>query len=105
MWVFAYKLRFDGHIERYKSRLVAKGFAQRQGIDYTEVWAPTGCLPVLRCLFAYAAAFDYDTIQADIRTAFLNGPLEDTIYLCQPPGFSDNTDRVWKLHKALYGLK
>jgi hypothetical protein len=79
MWVFAYKLRSDGEIERYKSRLVAKGFAQRQGVDYNEVWAPTGCLPVLRCLFAYAAAYDYDIIQADIRTAFLNGPLEDTI--------------------------
>jgi hypothetical protein len=105
MWVFAYKLRADGQIERYKSRLVAKGFAQRPGVDYNEVWAPTGCLPVLRCLFAYAAAYDYDIIQADIRTAFLNGPLEDDIYLRQPPGFSDNTNRVWKLHKALYGLK
>jgi hypothetical protein len=105
MWVFAYKLRADGQIERYKSRLVAKEFAQRPGVDYHEVWALTGCLPVLRCLLAYAAAFDYEIIQADIRTAFLNGPLDDAVYLRQPPGFSDDTNRVWKLHKALHGLK
>jgi hypothetical protein len=105
MWVFAYKLRADGQIQRYKSRLVAKGFAQRPGVDYNEVWAPTGCLLVLRCLLAYAAAFEYEIIQADIRTAFLNGPLEDAFYLRQPPGFTDGTNRVWKPHKALYGLK
>jgi hypothetical protein len=105
MWVFAYIIRSDGEIEQYRSRLVAKGFLQRPGVDYHEVWAPTGCLSVLRCLPAYAVAFDYDIIQADIRTAFLNGPLEDAIFLRQPPGFSDDTNRVWKLHKALYGLK
>jgi hypothetical protein len=74
-------------------------------VDFKETWAPTGSLAVLRCLFAYAATYDYDIIQADIRTAFLNGPLDVEIYLSQPPGFGDGSNRVWKLHKALYGLR
>ena len=105
MWVFAYKVRADNTIERFKSRLVAKGFVQKPGVDFKEVWAPTGSMATLRCLLAYAAAYDYDLEQADIKTAFLNGPLDDTIYLHQPPGYSDGTNRCWKLHKALYGLK
>ena len=104
-WVFALKLRDDGQIERYKARLVAKGFLQRYGVDYTEVWAPTGNTSTLRLLFAIAAARDYDIHQADISTAFLNGDLDDTIYMQQPPKFDDGTLRVWRLRKAIYGLK
>lgn len=105
MWVFAYKVSPGGAIERYKARLVAKGFAQKPGRDYRETWAPTGSLSVLRCLFGLAAAYDYDIVQADIKTAFLNGPLHEPIYMCQPPGFGNDTHQVWFLHKAMYGLK
>jgi hypothetical protein len=58
MWVFAYKVTPSGTIERFKSRLVAKGYAQKPGVDFKETWAPTGSLTVLRCLFAYAAAYN-----------------------------------------------
>jgi hypothetical protein len=80
MWVFAYKVRADGQIEHYKCRLVAQGFAQRPGVDNNEVWAPTSFPAVLRCLLAYATAHDCGTIQADIRSSFLIGPIEDTIH-------------------------
>jgi hypothetical protein len=104
MWVLAYKVTPSGTIERFKGRLIAKGFAQKPGVDFKETWAPTGSLTELFCLFAYAAACDFDIIQTDIRKAFLNGPLDKGIYLAQPPGFNDGTNRVWRLHKALYGL-
>jgi hypothetical protein len=101
MWVFVYKVTPSGTIKRFKSRLAAKGCAQKPGVDFKETWAPTGSLTVLRCLSAYVAACNYIIIQADIRTAFLNESLDMVIYLAQPPRFSDGTNGVWKLHKAL----
>jgi Reverse transcriptase (RNA-dependent DNA polymerase) len=104
-WVFSYKLRPDGNIERYKARLVAKGFTQQEGIDYFEVWAPTGRLSAYRALLAHAAYYGLEVKLLDFTTAFLNGPLEEEIYVKQPPGFEDNTGRVMRLNRALYGLK
>jgi hypothetical protein len=103
--VFSYKLNPDGSIAHYKARLVAKGFTQRPGIDYREVWAPTGKLSTLRALLAFAAAKGYSVHLADITKAFLNGEQEEEIFLAQPPGFDDRSGRVWRLRKALYGLK
>lgn len=104
-WVFFYKLRPDGHVERYKARLVAKSFTQKHGVDFFEVWAPTGRLATYRALLAHAAFYGLEVKLLDFKTAFLNGPLEDEIYCTQPPGFEDGTGRVWRLNRALYGLK
>jgi Reverse transcriptase (RNA-dependent DNA polymerase) len=104
-WVFSYKLRPDGNVERHKARLVAKGYTQQWGIDFFEVWAPTGRMAAYRCLLAHAAHLSLPVYLLDFKTAFLNGPLHEEIYVTQPPGFTDDTARVWRLHRALYGLK
>jgi hypothetical protein len=104
-WVFSYKLRADGNVERHKARLVAKGYTQQWGIDFFEVWAPTGRLAAYRCLLAHAAHLSLPAYLLDFKTTFLNGPLHEKIYVNQPPGFTDGTPRVWRLHRALYGLK
>jgi hypothetical protein len=104
-WVFSYKLRPNGSIERYKARLVAKGFTQQEGIDFCEIWAPTGRLAAYRALLAHAAYYGLEVKLLDFTTAFLNGPLEEEIYVTQPPGFEDGTKRVMRLNRALYGLK
>ena len=105
-WVFSYKLRPDGAVEKHKARLVAKGYTQQYGIDFYEVWAPTGRLAAYRLLLAHAAEHKLPVFLLDFKTAFLNGRLHEEIYVTQPPGFSDSDDtRVWRLHRALYGLK
>lgn len=104
-WVFTYKLRPDGAVERHKARLVAKGYTQQEGIDYYEVWAPTGRLAAYRTLLAHAASNDLPVLLLDFKTAFLNGRLHEEIYVSQPPGFHDGSSHVWRLHRALYGLK
>ena len=106
-WVFKVKTNADGEIERYKARLVAKGFSQVEGIDYTETFAPVAKYGSIRCVLAIAAQLDLEIHQMDVKTAFLNGELEEEIYMRQPPGYtSEQTkDKVWKLKKGLYGLK
>ena len=104
-WVYTYKLRPDGHIERYKARLVAKGFSQKYGVDFYEVWAPTGRLAAYRALLAHAAHYGLQVKFLDFKTAFLNGTLDEEIFVTQPPGYEDGTKRVMRLHRALYGLK
>ena len=88
-WVFSYKLRPDGHIERYKARLVAKGFTQKGGIDYFEVWAPSGRLAAYCALLAHAANSGFPVKLLNFKTAFLNGELDEEIYVIQPPVFDD----------------
>jgi hypothetical protein len=107
MWVYSYKLNEDGSIASYKARLVARGFSQKLGIDYHEVWAPTGKMSTLRALLVIAAQRGYELWQIDITKAFLNGDLEphEEVYVSQPPGFEDSSGRVWRLKKSLYGLK
>jgi hypothetical protein len=105
-WVFTIKTDQEGRIERFKARLVAKGFTQRQGIDYEEVFAPVGKQSTLRAFLAVGAARDHDIHQLDVTAAFLNGALEEEIYMQQPPGFQQGgAGMVWRLHKAVYGLK
>jgi hypothetical protein len=84
---------------------VAKGYTQQYGIDYFEVWAPTGRLAAYRALLTHAAHFDLPVELLDFTTAFLNGPLKEEIYVSQPPGFCDGSRQVWRLQRALYGLK
>ena len=103
-WVFKLKKTINGTIERFKARLVAKGFMQREGIDYNEVFAPTSKHATLRTLMAVVAHNDMELHHLDVKTAFLNGKLEEEIYMQQPPGFEEGS-KVCKLLKTLYGLK
>jgi Reverse transcriptase (RNA-dependent DNA polymerase) len=103
-WVFVIKRDATGNVEKYKARVVAKGFRQVQGRDYGEVYAPVSKHATMRAMLAYAAVMDLELIQLDVKTAFLNGELEEEIYMKPPPGY-EKTGKVWRLHKALYGLK
>lgn len=104
-WVFAIKRNETGAIERYKARLVAKGFSQKPGQDYGDVWAPVGQHKTLRTLLAVAAVEDLELRQLDIKTAFLNGDIDEELYIQQPPGYEQGDAKVCRLRKALYGLK
>ncbi|XP_066380053.1 uncharacterized protein [Miscanthus floridulus] len=105
-WVFKNKQGEDGHVVRNKARLVAQGFSQKEGIDYGETFAPVARLEAIRILLAFAASRGYKLYQMDVKSAFLNGFIEE-VYVKQPPGFEHPNfpDRVFKLQKALYGLK
>ena len=105
-WVFTKKRSADGSVVRYKARLVAQGFRQLEGLDYEETFAPTSKYTSLRAVIAVAAANNLELHHLDYMTAFLNGTLEETIYVAPAPGFSDgNPSLAYRLHKALYGLK
>jgi len=106
-WIFKKKTDADGNITVYKARLVAKGFRQIQGVDYDETFSPVAMLKSIRILLAIAAFFDYEIWQMDVKTAFLNGNIEEELYMIQPEGFVDPKDvsKVCKLQRSIYGLK
>ncbi|CAI7865835.1 unnamed protein product [Closterium sp. NIES-54] len=104
-WLFKIKPDADGNIERYKSRLVAKGYQQKEKVDYKELFSLVVKPTTLRTLLAGAAFKGWVVKQMDVTTAFLNGVLEEEIFMVQPEGFDDGSGRVLKLKKALYGLK
>jgi len=104
-WVFTKKFDECGNLSRYKARLVAQGFSQIPGQDYSETFSPVMRLDSLRTLIALAAMLDLEISQMDIKGAYLNGTLEEEIYMKQPEGFSDGTGRVCRLVHTLYGLK
>jgi hypothetical protein len=108
-WVFKIKRNSDGSINKYKGRVVAKGYAQREGIDYTETFAPTARFGALRTVIALAALEDWDLESVDISTAFLNGDIDAEVYMTKPegvefPGF-EGSEWVLQLLKGLYGIK
>lgn len=104
-WVYKAKKNDMGDIIRYKARIVAKGYAQTYGVDYFDTYAPVVRHDSIRMLMAQAAQNGFKIHQMDAITAFLQGDLEEEIYLMQPEGFEDQTNRVCKLNRAIYGLK
>ncbi|GKF72957.1 retrovirus-related pol polyprotein from transposon TNT 1-94, partial [Tanacetum coccineum] len=91
----------DQTVIRNKARLVAKGYAHEEGIDFEESVAPVARLEAVRIFVAHAAHKSFPIYQMDVKTAFLNGPLKEEVYVAQPDGFVE----VYHLRKALYGLK
>jgi len=105
-WVYKVKRDAQGNVERYKSRLVAKGFLHKQGVDFEEVYAPVSKHTTLRALLAIVAQQDLELHQLDVKTAFLNGELEEEIYMQQPQGYKQGGPNiVCRLLRALYGLR
>ena len=97
----------DGHVTRNKDRLVCKGYAQVEGIEFEETFSPVARMETIRLLLAYDCSNNIKVYQMDVKSAFLNGELEEKVYIEQPEGFqlSENTDYVCNLKKALCGLK
>jgi hypothetical protein len=106
-WVFRNKQDEHGVVTRNKARLVAKGYSQVEGLDFDKTYAPVARLESIRILLAYATYHGFKLYQMDVKSAFLNGPIKEEVYVEQPPGFEDIEYRnhVYKLSKALYGLK
>nr|GEV36764.1 reverse transcriptase domain-containing protein [Tanacetum cinerariifolium] len=106
-WVFRNKLDENGIVSRNKARLVAQGYNQQEGIDYDETYALVARLESIKILLAYAYALDFKLLQTDVKSEFLNGFINEEVYVAQPLGFIDfkKLDHVYKLKKALSGLK
>jgi hypothetical protein len=106
-WVFRNKLNEDGQVTRNKARLVCKGYAQVEGVDFEETFSPVSRMEAIRMILAYACSKRIKVYQMDVKSTFLNGELEEEVYIEQPEGFllSEREDYVCRLKKALYGLK
>nr|AAM08642.1 Putative copia-type pol polyprotein [Oryza sativa Japonica Group] len=106
-WIFRNKQDEAGVVIRNKARLVAQGFTQIEGLDFGETFAPVARLESIRILLAFVTNLNFKLYQMDVKSTFLNGPMNELVYVEQPPGFEDPKypNRVYKLHKALYGLK
>ncbi|GKE14652.1 retrovirus-related pol polyprotein from transposon TNT 1-94, partial [Tanacetum coccineum] len=105
-WIFKRKMRPDNTIEKFKARLVVVGYSQKKGIDFFDTYSPVTKVATIRSLIALASIYELVIHQMDVKTAFLNGDLEEEIYMEQPEGLVEpNKNKVCKLKKSLYGLK
>ena len=106
-WMFTIKSKADGSVEKYKVRLVAKGFTQTYGIDYQETFAPVAKINSIRVLLSLAVNSNWPLHQLDVKNVFLNGDLEEEVFMSPPPGFEESfgVGKACKLKKSLYGLK
>ena len=104
-WHFAHKLDDEGNVVKYKGRFVARGFTQTPGIDYHDTYSPTAKLSTLRTVLACGVKLGMHFNQMDIKTAYLNAPIQEDIYMEQPEGYQKGKQMVCKLKRSLYGLK
>nr|GEV47811.1 retrovirus-related Pol polyprotein from transposon TNT 1-94 [Tanacetum cinerariifolium] len=106
-WVYRNKLDENSVVTRNRARLVAQGYNQQEGIDYDKTYAPVARLESIRILLAYACSLDFKLYQMDVKSAFLDGFINEEVYVAQPPGFIDfaKPNYVYRLKKALSGLK
>lgn len=106
-WVFKLKRDENEQLTKFKARLVVKGFGQKEGVDFDEIFSPVVKMTSIRVILGMAASMDLEVEQLDVKTAFLHGDLEEEIYMEQPEGFEveGKEHMVCKLKKSLYGLK
>ncbi|KAM3217568.1 hypothetical protein P3L10_027011 [Capsicum annuum] len=106
-WIFKWKMKADGTIDKYKARLVVKGFKQKEGLDYFDTYLPVTKITSIRMLIALAVVYGLEIHQMDVKTVFLNRELEEEIYMTQPEGFMipGKENKVCRVIKSLYGLK
>jgi hypothetical protein len=106
-WLYKIKHAIDGSIEKHKTMFVARGFSQKEGIDYEETFSHVARYTFIRTIIALAAKMKWKLHQMDVKTTFLNGVIEEEVYIEQPQGFEveDRKTDVYRLKKALYGLK
>lgn len=106
-WVYRTKSNEHGDLVKHKARLVTKGYSQRYGIDYLEVYFPVARIETVRTIVALAAQQRWNIYQLDVKSVFLHGQLKEEVYVDQPQGFEvkGSEQKVYRLHKALYGLK
>jgi hypothetical protein len=106
-WIYKIKHAADGNIEKYKARFVARGFSQKEGVDYEETFAPVTRYTSIKTIISLASIMGWRLHQMDVKTMFLNGVIEEEVYIEQPQGFviHGKESHVCILKKALYGLK
>jgi hypothetical protein len=106
-WIYKIKHAIDGSVEKFKARFVARGFSQKERIDYDEIFAPVARYTSIRIIISLASVFNWKLHQIDVKAVFLNGEVEQEVYIDQPEGFviHGKEFHVYKLKKALYGLK
>ena len=106
-WIYTMKHAADGSVEKYKACFVAKGFSQKAGIDYEETFAPVARYSSIRTIISLATEIGWRVHQMDVKTTFLNGVIEEEVYIEQPKGFDveNRETHVCRPHQVLYGLK